>query len=106
MSSIEFLLIVIDYSIDATSRLQTREGIRLRDAEPANADAHDYCPLRERRSTLPTTSSDYAEPERVSRDRTSRPCAAAILAARNKLYGTSHREFILRHKLFRRRIAH
>jgi hypothetical protein len=73
MSSIEYLRIVIDYSIDATSRLQTREGIRLRDAEPANADAHDDRPIRERRSTLLPTSSDYAAPERVSSNRTSRP---------------------------------
>ena len=65
---------MIDYSIGATSRLRTRESIRLRDTVPANADTHDRCPIREHRSTNHlATNSDYAEPERVSSEAKSQP---------------------------------
>ena len=59
MSSIEPLLVVIDYSIGATSRLRIREGIRLRDTVPANADTHDCCPIREHRSTNHLTNYEF-----------------------------------------------
>jgi len=77
---------VIDYCIGATSRLRTRESIRLQVTVPANADTHDCCPIREHRSTNdPTTNSDYAEPERVSSEARLPPCVAAMIAVRNIL---------------------
>jgi hypothetical protein len=51
LEAVEYLLVVIDYSIGATSRLRTRESIRLQVTVPANADTHDCCPIREHRST-------------------------------------------------------
>ena len=50
MSSIEYLPVVVDYNIGATSRLRTRGSIRLRDDLPAKTDTHDCCPVREHRS--------------------------------------------------------
>jgi len=51
MSSIEHLLVVIDWNIGATSRLRMG-GIRLRRTVPAITDTHDCYPVREHRSTF------------------------------------------------------
>ena len=77
---------MIDYNIGATSRVRTRESIRLQVTVPANADTHDCCPIREHRSTNHlATDSDYAEPERVSSEARLPPCVAAMIAVRNML---------------------